>query len=640
MVLLRFFLRRQSLLLLLVSLLLAGVLGMVQTWLYQRAHSLDCADANARHHASCVPGVVLLLNGRIFAGQGETPVEALAVQNGRVIQSGTSEALRAAYPGADKIDLNGQVAYPGFHDVRVQLLAGGLGIARLDLEGVLGLQECQDRITAFLRTHGDDPWIFGQGWSISALGGESLNRRSLDALTTERPLFVWRDDMRAAALNSKAMELLQIRKETPEVYLGHIERDRSNVPTGLLEGEAAEQAFRQVVKRLPTTFIKEGLLAAQEHLLSRGVTRVGDQVPSDLNPVIALQELVESGLWRLRVTSRPVLGQAPSWPFRLLKPRYPEINAMGGPIAVLDGSPLTHHASLSQPYPNVPGQVDPRFTPAGLSSLIRDAGSSSPFLLAEGDQALETVLEALPQAPAVQHPLVLSMVWSDKAIERAAALNVVPVLRPGLAFLRWPSLRAQLPDPLIPMSFRSRTLLEKAHGAVISSCWPESPASPLFQMRAAISTLDVEGEETMPDWYRAEALSPADALKAYTQYPAEAEGLGAREGVLAPGMVADLVVLDADPAQTPPEKLEQLQVIMTIVGGEVVWRREGGLQLKIETDLLTDSPAWRKTLARQNFGVLLVLLAVLNWPLLSLAVWMWQRRPRPAPPRVIARARR
>lgn len=640
MVLFRFFLRRQSLLLLFLSLVVAAVLGLAQTWLYRRAHSLDCAEANARHQPSCVPGVVLLLNGQIFTGNGEERVEALAVQQGKILQVGTSESLRAAYPGADKVDLNGLPAYPGFHDVRVQLLAGGLGVARLDLEGVLGLQEAQDRIVAFMRTHERDPWIFGQGWSVPALGGQSLNRRSLDALSTTRPLFIWRDDMRAAALNTPALDILKIKKDTPDVYLGRIERDRSNLPTGVLEGEAADQAFRQVVKLLPSSFSKEGLLAAQEHLLSRGITRVGDQLPSDLNTVIALQELIEGGLWRLRVTSHPVQGQSAAWPFRLLKPRYPEIEAVGDPIVVMDGSPLTHHASLSLPYPNLPGQVDPRFTADILGSLLVQSEARSPLILAEGDQAVETALQALGRAPQVAHPLFLSTVWTEKALARAAELRVVPLLRPGLNFLRFSSLRPQLPDALQPMGFRGASLLTALKQVVITSSWPESPASPLFQMRAAVSTLDLEGEETMPDWYRAEALSTAQAMTAYTETPGEVTGLPTREGKLETGYMADLVVLDKDPVSVPPETLEQLQVVMTIIGGEVVWRREGGLQLSIESDLITDSPVWRKALARQNFGFLLVILAVLNWPLLSLAVWMWQRRPRPAPPRVIARSRR
>lgn len=639
MLLVRFFLRRQSLILLGLSILVALAVGMVQSVVYRRAHSISCDDANGRHHPSCHPGTTLLLNGRISLTGAPQFVEALAVAEGRVLRTGTSDELRRAFPGAEKIDLNGQLALPGFHDVRVQMLAGGLGIAHLDLRSAVGLPDFQERIATHLRTHPEDPWIFGQGWSVSALGGQSLNRRSLDALSTTRPLFLWRDDFRAAGLNSKALELLSIRKDTPDTYLGRIERDRSNLPTGVLEGEAAEEAFRQVVRLLPTSALKKGLLSAQEALLAVGITRVGDQQPSDMNPTVALQSLVEEGLWRLRVTVRPVVGQTPQWPFRRFRAAYPAYTHAGGAMTVLDGSPLTRHAALSLPYPGTPGQVDPRFTVNSLASLLSESAVSNPFLLAEGDQALKTALAALDAAPEIAQPLVTSMVWSPDAINQAKRRGVFPVLRPGLALQRWSALRGNIPEALLEHSFPLRALAETTDSAVISSSWPESPIAPLFQIRAALSTLDDEGEETMPEWYRTQALGLEQALAAYTLNPARAIGREADEGSLEPGHLADLVVLEGDLFGVAPERIETLQVVMTIIGGEVVWRREGGLQLQVDSELIKDSPHWRKALARQHFWQILLVMAVLNWPLLSLSTWMWQRRPRTEAPRVLIRPR-
>lgn len=635
---LRLLLRRRSLIILASCLLITGILGLLQATLYARSQRLDCERPNAVHHPRCDAGVQLFVRGVIYPGGFQTPVSAMAVSAGKVLRLGHDEELLAAYPAAAKLDLKGRTVLPGFHDVRTHLLAGGLGLARLDLREALGVSACQDKIQAFLRTHPDDPWIFGHGWSLTSLGGQPLTRRLLDAVPSDRPMMIWRDDFRAVSLNSKALSLLKIDKKSPDTYLGRVLRDKSNVPTGILEGEAADDAFRVVVASLPTRFIKQGYLAAQEHLLEQGLTHAGEQLPGELNPLVALRELVRDGLWRLRVTSRGVQGRAPLWPGAWLKTAYPETSQVGAPLLILDGSILTRHAALTEPWPLMPGRVDPRFSVESLSSLLERIAAPSPLLLAEGDRALSVALEALERAHSVPQPLVLSSLWSADALSRARARGVIPVLHPALLVEQRGMLRAELP-PTIHQQLASLSTWAESAG-VISKAWPESSVSSMRLLRLVIDP----GLHTTPgkpeDVGTGEVLSFDQALSAYSERPAQALGLGAQEGLLNPGFFADMIVLERDPHGIPPAELEEVPIVMTLIGGEVVWRREGGLQLQVELETLRDSPPWRKALARQHFWKILLVLGVLNWPLISLALWMWQRSPRAAPPPRRRRQRR
>lgn len=630
MPILRLLLRRRSLIILASCLLVSGILGLFQATLYARAHRLDCTRPNAIHHPRCDAGVQLFVRGVIHPGGGLPPVSALATSEGRVLRLGTDDELLAAYPSASKLDLKGMTVLPGFHDVRTHLLAGGLGFSRLDLRQALGISACQDKIQTFLRTHPDDPWIFGHGWSVSSLGGQSLSRRLLDAIPSDRPMMMWRDDFRAVALNSKALSILQIDKRTPDTYLGRVLRDKSNVPTGILEGEAADDAFRKVVAKLPTHFIKEGYLAAQNHLLQQGLTRVGEQLPGDLTPLVALRELIRDGLWRLRVTTRGVQGRAPLWPGLWLKTAYPETSRVSAPVLILDGSILTRHAALSEPWPLTPGRVDPRFSVSSLSSLLEQVAMPSPILLAEGDRALHVALEALENAPSVPQPLVVSALWNAEALTRAQARGVVPVLRPALLAERAGSLRAELPDHVFQMLTPMSLLSEQ--GGVLSSAWPETAASPLRLLGWAMQDAGAEQAGAEAQASVLGGLSLEQALRAYTERPAQAVGLGQQEGLLQPGYYADMVVLERLPNPASPDEIDENPVVMTLVGGEVVWRQEGGLQLQVDLETLRDAPPWRKALARQHFWKILMVLGVLNWPLISLALWMWQRSPRSTPP--------
>lgn len=676
MFILRFFLRPDSLRLMIVCLLAGGLVGLLQTVGFTLSHLRDCTQQHNRTHPECQPGIVLLLNGQIHTATHPPVVEAVAVEQGRVVALGAANELRQRYPSAFKVDLGGNVCLPAFQDPGIWLLAGALGPLSLDLSGTHSVEEWQEPLSATLRTQ-PGHWVFGHGWHPPQGEGLPLNRKVLDVMSPDRPVFLWRADLEAALLSTLALDALGIRKGTPAPLFGRIHTDPSGHPTGLLEGEAATQAFRRAQGQVEGPRLKQALLEAQTLLLSQGIVRVGTEVMDELTDVIALGELHESGALRLRVHGHPLQSVRKAWPFRHYRPPDPNSLRIEGHIIALDGSPRTGQAAQTRGMSPFDLRVSPRFEKGILQTVLRSAGTGPARIEAHGDQALARVLESLPGSDIRRRPMVRSRVWTVEALETTCRLGGIPLIDPSWTGYSPQDLTRWLPT----QDVQPRTPIAVPPGCapVLSTGWPAGPVnlramldlarllptppekpsaahlpptSPKGTPAASAGRIEPEsgrssrrrGRSSPPPTPAPPPSPPAaplpvftldQALAASTLNVARAYGIEARSGTLAPGSLADLVALEGNPLAEATPRLSDAEVVMTVIGGEVVWRRDSGMTFLSGSLELPAPLTWRKLLGRQYFWILAMSMAMLSWPVLSLLVWTWKR-----PRRVRASSRR
>src|SRR5579863_1590574 len=214
-----------------------------------------------REHAmtSARQADLLFDNGPVFApsysitGGAPTPArQAVAVAGGRILAVGP-DAAGLAGPRTERVDLAGRLLVPGFQDSHIHAVFGGLELGRCDLTAYLTAGEYLAAIGEYARAHPERPWITGGGWSLESFPGGLPTAAALDVVVPDRPVFLPNRDHHGAWVNSRALELAGITRDTPDPADGRIERDERGEPTGMLQ----EGALRLVEALLPATSADE-----------------------------------------------------------------------------------------------------------------------------------------------------------------------------------------------------------------------------------------------------------------------------------------------------------------------------------------------------------------------------------------------
>ncbi|MFQ5723330.1 MAG: amidohydrolase [Terriglobia bacterium] len=529
-----------------------------------------------------------LLNGNIYTGEpGLGRVQALAVQSGKIVAAGMNDDILAWIgSNTDIIDLEGRFVMPGFNDAHTHLASGGLRMLRVNLEGTRSLAEFQQRLRERLEEFGPGEWIQGGGWDQSLWPSNRVpTRGDLDAVSTRHPMIFSRVDGHSVVVNSLALEKAGITRDTPAPYGGEIVKGENGEPTGWLKDAAIGLVGRLVP---PPTFEQRvrALELALQEAARNGVTSIQDDSirGESWDNFLALRVLRERGQLTLRITE---------WlPFSAPVDKLKMMREDGGSTdpwlktgalkAVTDGSGGSLSAAMLEPFANHP---DNRglllIAPEQLREMVieRDAAGFQITLHAIGDRANRVALDAFEAAkninrrPNTRHKIEHAQFVHPKDIPRFQGLGVIASMQPChlLNDLRW------APTILGPdrqgEGYPWHSLLES--GAVLA-LGTDFPVEPLTPMRNLYASLTREFEDGGPEggWLAEEKLTIEQALRAYTWGSAYAEFEEHRKGTLAPGKFADLVVLSQDITQVSPEEILRTEVLLTLVGGRVVYQKE------------------------------------------------------------------
>ncbi len=540
--------------------------------------------------ATVLAGADLILrNGRIYTVDSDAGmVEALAVSDGKVLALGTSSEIdRLRDRDTTVIDLDGRFAMPGFNDAHVHLGNAALRALNVDLSGTTSLEDLQDRVRKALPGRSEGQWVYGRGWDESKWPDARIPRRDdLDSVTTEHALFLERADGHSSVLNSLALERAGIDPHTTDPAGGVIERDAEGRPTGWLKEKAADKVFAMIPEPTPDQW-RDGFLRAMRDALENGVTSVQDDTlrspGQGQTAVTALRQLRERQALPLRVTIwlpfeaplaeleqwRASLGTTDRW----LKAGLLKTN--------IDGSGGSLSAAMLEPYASAPDNKGLLLLDADtLTQMVieRDAAGFQIGIHAIGDRANRVVLDAFAAAidrngrRDSRHRVEHAQFVSAADLDRFGSLGVIASVQPShlLTDLRWaPTLlgRDRETD-----AYRWRSFIDSGAHVCFGTDYPVEPIDPMRGLYAAV-TREFETGGPQGGWHPEESLDVTTAIAAYTLQPAFAEFEETRKGSLSVGKLADIVVLSSDPIAVAPRALLDIRADITIVEGNVVYRR-------------------------------------------------------------------
>lgn len=533
-----------------------------------------------------------IVNGRVWTGTAAQPrAEAVAVRGDRILAVGTNGDILRAAPAAEEIDARGGLVVPGFIDAHLHLLAGGFRLTSVQLRGVASREAFVSTLREFAATRPSGAWISGGDWDHESWGGELPTRAWIDDATREHPVWLTRLDSHMALANSAALHLASVSAGTPDVPGGAIVRDAAGVPTGLLK----DNAMRLVERVVPAPSASEedaALDVAMDYVTAQGVTSIhhmGSLPPGGTwHELDVFRRARDRGSLRVRIHSTVPLE---TWE-RLAAAiasgvlggpdgRGDEWLRIGSLKSFVDGSLGARTAAFHEPYADRPDECGLLVNdPDRLRRWMVDADTAGLQLAthAIGDRANTLLLDLLADVIRangardrrfrVEHAQHLRA--AD--VPRFGALGATVSMQPYHAIDdgRWAE-RA-IGAARLPCSYAWRSLADSGARLAFGSDWFVAPATPLEGLDAAVNRRTLDGRHPA-GWHSAQRLSLDEALHAYTTGAAYAvfeEGL---KGRLAPGLLADVTVIDRDLFAFPAEEIPRASIAATIVGGTVVYRQ-------------------------------------------------------------------
>jgi predicted amidohydrolase YtcJ len=530
----------------------------------------------------------VLLNGGIFTSDPARPwAQALAVDGQRILAIGDNDRIAAmAGPQTRVIDLAGRMALPGFHDAHLHVISGGRALRGCWLEAdsveetVRQLQACAQRMP--------DGALYAQGLDPTLFPGVLMRKEILDAAFPDRGLVVQPSDGHNTWVNSKALELAGVTRDTPDPENGEIVRDPA---TGEAIGTLRETAGNLMDPFLPQRTPQGDVAAlstAQEYLLGVGITSVSD-IARSTRDWAAWQAFERSGEMKLKVRAALVYRDHAEYPPGDFETQWAarheyasERLSTNSVKLYLDGVLEGETAFLVEPYlMEPPDRGKPMHEQAALDALLTrfDAEGAQVIMHAIGDAATRMGLDAVAAALAANGPwgnrhhiTHLQLIHPDD-YARFAALDVVANFQPLWA---WPdSFIMELNLPVVGMQRVQRMYpiasVVRAGGRIAgSSDWDVSSANPLDAIETAVRRQDPDAEDGQV-LNAAERMELSAMLMAYTAGGAYVQHHERSTGTLAPAMLADIVVLDRNLFAIPATEINAAQVVLTIAEGEVVF---------------------------------------------------------------------
>lgn len=526
---------------------------------------------------------LLILNAAVRTMDRTAPqAEAVAITGNRIAAVGRTADLRAlAGPKTRVIDAGGRSVLPGFNDAHVHWLSGGYSITNVDLRDATSPAELARRLGEFARRIPAGRWILGGDWDHEKFPGAELpTKEMIDSATPDHPVFVSRLDGHMALANSLALKLAQVTRDTPEVDGGLIVRNAQGEPTGILK----DAAMDYVEKVIPPRTREENLAAARaatEYAAQWGVTSVQDM--SAGNDVGLYQEQLARGELKTRIycarsiVSWEVLGR--TGVRSAFGDAWLRIGALKG---FSDGSLGSTTALFFEPYNDAPetcGLLFDQMYPEGIMLqrvLAADQHGLQVMIHAIGDRANKIILDLYQQVAEQNGPrdrrfrIEHAQHLRPGEMQQFAVQKIVASMQPYHCADdgRWCEKR--IGPERAKGTYAFRTLLDAGVVLAFGTDWTVAPLNPLASLKAAVTRETLDGKHPN-GWHPEQKITLEEAIYAYTVGSAYAEFQEHVKGSLAPGKLADVVMLDRDIFAVNPSLLDQVKVVLTVVDGKVVY---------------------------------------------------------------------
>lgn len=508
--------------------------------------------------------------------------EAIAVRGDRIIGVGTNKEIQKLKGKKTiVIDLAGRFVMPGFNDAHAHLASGGFTKLRVNLEGCKSLEEMKTCIAERGKAAGEGEWLTGRGWDHTLWPGAKLpTRQDLDAVTGEHPAVFVRVDGHIAIANSAALKAGGITRETLAPPGGKIDRDESGEATGILR-ETSKDAMLAIVPPPTPAQRRRAVELALADAAQWGVTSAQDN--SEWADFLVYEQLEREGKLTLRITEWLPFGES----LEALKQRrdsHPHDDLMlhtGMLKGYMDGSLGSRTAAMLAPYSDDPANTGlPQFEQEKLNQMTKERADAN-FQIgfhAIGDRGVEMALTAFAQAlpPTPEGRAIVgrrfriehAQVVTPEQFKKFWKLGVIASMQPNhlLTDMNWAMDR--IGPERAKHSYPWREFRDNGVKLAFGTDYPVEPITPFRGLYAAVTRKNEAGKLK---YFPEQKLTIDEAIAAYTTGSAYAEFAEEYKGTLAPGMLADFVVLDRDITKVPPAQILKTRVLRTVVGGKTVY---------------------------------------------------------------------
>ncbi len=520
---------------------------------------------------------LIVSQANIWTGNIDQPyAEALAVSGDTLLAVGsTDEVMTLKGPGTRMINASGQFITPGFIDSHVHFLTGGFNLSSVQLRNAKTREEFIQRLASFAATQESGTWILGGDWDHENWGGKLPERSWIDEYTQEHPVWINRLDGHMALANTAALEAAGIDKDVDDVEGGTIVRDTRGELTGIFKDNAMGLVGSKVPD--PTEAQQDqALKAAMNYVASHGVTTVHDMVDDpdvfyrarDKDELITRIYLMNPlSRWKQLKEYIDQHGKGDKWIRR------------GGLKGFVDGSLGSHTAAFFEPFADAPN--DSGFfvnTEEDLYTWISGADRAGLHVMvhAIGDRANHTILDIFYRVAQENGPkdrrfrIEHAQHIAPQDFVRFADQQVIASMQPYHAIDdgRWAE-KVIGPDR-IQTTYAFRSLLDAGATVAFGSDWFVAPPIPLEGIYAAVTRRTLDGENP-EGWVPNQKITVEEALRAYTRDAAYASFEEDIKGTLEPGKLADFVIIDRDLIAIDPVEIRDARIMMTVVGGKVVY---------------------------------------------------------------------
>lgn len=567
------------------------------TWVIACLCIASCADESGERPAEAASGVdTVLINGRIYTVDDERPwADAVAIDRGRFVYVGSAEGAES-YIGSETtvVDLGERLVLPGFQDAHIHPIGAGIEASACNLNDLPGLDAYRTVIGDYAASNPDVDWVLGGGWLMSVFGpGGAPDKALLDELVPDRPVFLTSADGHSAWVNSRALAIAGIDRDTPDPPDGRIDRDpETGEPIGALQ----EGAMSLVSRHIPETTAamrEAGLRYAVELLNGYGITSIQDANVNAAS-LSTYRALESAGELSLRVVGSiwwdRERGLEQIDDILALRERFADADSLVRPVTVKimqDGVMENYTAALLEPY-LVPGgtrgipMVDPELLGDAVTAL--DAEGFQVHFHAIGDAAIRQSLDGVEQARLTNgasdhrhHISHLQLIDPDD-IPRFAELEVVANFQPLWAYADEYITELTAPylgEARMRWMYPIRSVREAGGRLAFGSDWSVSTANPFPQIETALRRVDPFDEAATLPFIPEERIALEDAIAAFTINAAFVNHQDDETGSIEVGKHADLAVLDLNLFDVDPARISETRVVVTLFGGEVV---HGALQ--------------------------------------------------------------
>lgn len=540
---------------------------------------------------------LILINGKIYTMDEERNMfEAIAVKDDIIQKVGkTQEIISLKTDNTIVYDLKGKVVLPGFNDSHMHLLSYGHSLKRIDLVGTNSIDDISNRIRRAIEEKCIEKgeWINGRGWNQDYFRGEKRfpTRYDLDNISLDHPILIGRACGHVVVVNSKALELLNITKDTPQVNGGHFDLDEKGEPLGIFR----ENAVGLVYGNLPSPTIeeiKDMMVDAIRDMNRCGITSVGTDdlgafSDGDYEKVIlAYQELKEENKLKMRIYEQCLIpdidelqgfiekGYRTSWGDKFLK--------IGSLKLLIDGSLGARTAALVEPYSddtNTKGITT--ISQKELDAIVDLANSNNmqTAIHGIGDKAMYMAFESMEKALSKnpkedhRHGIVHCQITDENLLERFSELKAIAYIQPIFLDYDWKIVKDRVGEEREKTSYNWKSMVDRNIPIACGSDSPVETFNVLKGIYEAVTRKDLDGNPA-GGWLPNQKLTVEEAVYGYTVGGAYASFEENIKGSLEEGKLADMVILSKDIFNIEEDSIKDVDVVATIFGGEIVFENK------------------------------------------------------------------